>query len=481
MNISVSNGAKVIFEDNISGVSGTKLNINGTSSYNDFVYLGNANENLKSDVTTKNISLEFYNPQSGLANTVVNAENTHFNFMNVTISQNDLNLNLIGNDNSFSIDVDPANSKCDYFNFSKNLTKSSLSNITIRDINLLSEPTKSKTTFDIFNHETYGTNLTLSQKLQDQTVYGDLKKYQWVLIPKLTLIELEGVNPNIQRYHGATASALINQMMSYDYSLNRTDEIYTNLREAKLALRKLNSYAYIGRGGMYVDQYYEDGSAFWLRPYVNLETFHLSGAVASLNNQSYGTVADFDFPIRTTRNDWKFVSTIYGAYIGSLQSYIDPKMNQNGGYGGYLLSAYKENFYTGWTINGGALGVETKYNRGKDNYAIITAGTALKFAYNCNFLNKFILQPNVTTTYTFLSPMNLVNFQSVDLNQSFVNGLTVAPSVRLTYRNEKRFEPYVFGGCVIPIMSDIKATANSTLLDKLTSIHGHSLVPVFVN
>lgn len=61
----------------------------------------------------------------------------------------------------------------------------------------------------------------------------------------------------------------MNQMLSYDYSLNRTDKIYTNLREEKLALRKLNSYAYIGRGGMYVDQYYEDGSAFWLRLYVN--------------------------------------------------------------------------------------------------------------------------------------------------------------------------------------------------------------------
>lgn len=64
--------------------------------------------------------------------------------------------------------------------------------------------------------------------------------------------------------------------------------------------------------------------------------------------------------------------------------------------------------------------------------------------------------------------MNLVNFQGVDMNQSLVNGLTVAPSVRLTYRNEEGFEPYVFGGCVIPIMSDIKATANSTRLDKLT-------------
>lgn len=31
------------------------------------------------------------------------------------------------------------------------------------------------------------------------------------------------------------------------------------------------------KSGTYVDQYYEDGSAFWMRPYVNLESFHLSG------------------------------------------------------------------------------------------------------------------------------------------------------------------------------------------------------------
>ena len=38
MNINVSNGAKVILDDNISGVSGTKLNISGTSSYDDRVF-----------------------------------------------------------------------------------------------------------------------------------------------------------------------------------------------------------------------------------------------------------------------------------------------------------------------------------------------------------------------------------------------------------------------------------------------------------
>lgn len=142
-------------------------------------------------------------------------------------------------------------------------------------------------------------------------------------------------------------------------------------------------------------------------------------------------------------------------------------MYQNGGYLGYLLSAYKDNFYAGWTINGGWLGVESRYGGGKDDYAIITAGTALKLAYNWK-IKRLILQPNFTTTYTFLSPMNLVNFQSVDINQSLVNGLTIMPSLRVTYRNENGFEAYIFGGCVVPIMSDVKAEVNSTQLEKLT-------------
>lgn len=128
---------------------------------------------------------------------------------------------------------------------------------------------------------------------------------------------------------------------------------------------------------------------------------------------------------------------------------------------------YKDNFYAGWTINGGGLGVDSRYAGGKDDYAIVTAGTALKLAYNLKF-KKLILQPNFTTAYTFLSPMNLVNFQSVDLNQSQVNGLTIAPSIRVTYRNEEGFEPYIFTSCVIPIMSDIKARADSIQLEKLT-------------
>ncbi len=466
LNVNLSNGGKVLFEDNISGVENTVVNINGTSSYNDKVYFGSANENLNSTVNLKDVSLEFYNGISAMPNAVLNAENTHFNFMNGVITQNKLNLNLIGNDNSFSIDVDPANATSDYFILT-NSSRSALQNITLRDINLLSEPTQPLTIFDLFNHNIYGTNLTLSEKLKNQTVYGAVKKYYWALTPKLTLIEaINEFNPNIQRYQGATASAFMNQMLSYDYSLNRTDEIYTNLREGKIVQQKLNSYAFANRSGMYVDQYYQDGSAFWIRPYVNLESFHLSGAISHVRNQSYGMMIGFDFPMHTLKNDWKLFSTIYGAYIGSSQQFEASNMCQNGGYGGYLLSLFKNNFYTGWTINGGGVGVENHYLGQKDDYAIVTAGTALKLAYNLKF-KRLIFQPNFTTSYTFLNPTNLVNFQNVDLSQSQVNGLMIAPSLRITYRNENGFEPYLFGGCVIPIMSDIKLKADDTHLDKL--------------
>lgn len=85
------------------------------------------------------------------------------------------------------------------------------------------------------------------------------------------------------------------KLLSYDYSLNRTSEIYSNLRAENLAQREQNSYVYAGRNGIYADQYYKDGSAFWIRPYINLESFHLSGAISTVGNQYYGSMFGFDF------------------------------------------------------------------------------------------------------------------------------------------------------------------------------------------
>lgn len=50
MNLNVSNGSKVIIADSISGLKGTKLNINGTSSINDHVYFGSTNEEFRGDI-----------------------------------------------------------------------------------------------------------------------------------------------------------------------------------------------------------------------------------------------------------------------------------------------------------------------------------------------------------------------------------------------------------------------------------------------
>ena len=318
---------------------------------------------------------------------VITATNTHFNLMNGIISQTPLNLNLVGGGNSLSLNIDPQHFTTDYINLYGN--PSAIDKLVIRDINLLSEPTQSVTAFDIFDHENYGTDLELSESLENKTVYGRLKTYRWVLMPKLTLIELSGLNPNIQRYQGATGAAFINQMLSYDYSLNRTDEIYMNLRANKLALQRLNSYASVGPAGIYVDLPYEDGSALWIRPYVNLETFHLSGAQGSVNNQSYGTMLGYDFPM-ITKKDWKIVPTIYGAYIGSCQEFLDSDMYQNGGYGGVLISAYKDKFYLGWTANGGCVGVDSRYLSGSNKYAIIRQVQHLELYMLRNSVTKIV-------------------------------------------------------------------------------------------
>lgn len=466
INLNVSNGASIRIEDNVSGTDNSQLNLNGTSSVDDHIYFGSANNNFNGGISANNINLHFYNLESGMPNGLMTATNTHFDLINGAIGQTPLNLNLTGGGNELSIDVDPANLTSDFIQM--NGDPAVMSTLVIRDINLLSNPVQSTTIFDLYDHKTYGTNLKLSDKIKNATVYDALKAYKWSLTPKLTLTEIVGkCNPNIQRYQAATAAAYMNQMLSFDYSLNRTDEIYMNLRAQKLAGRKMNSYAFVGQGGMYVDYYDESGAAFWIRPYVNLENFYLSGAFGSLKNQSYGLMFGFDFPM-VEKNDWKLFSTIYGSYIGSSQQYLESNMNQNGGYGGYLLSVYKNDFYAGWTINGGGVGVHSAYLNGSDNYGIVTAGTALKLAYNWKLRDRWIIQPNFTTSYLYLDPSNLVNFQAVNMNQSMVNGLVIAPSMRITYRNETGIEPYIFGGCVIPIMSDVKARVNNFNIDKLT-------------
>ena len=59
LNINVSNGAAVIFKDNLSGAENTVANIKGTSSTNDKIYFGSGNENFRSNEILKISALSF--------------------------------------------------------------------------------------------------------------------------------------------------------------------------------------------------------------------------------------------------------------------------------------------------------------------------------------------------------------------------------------------------------------------------------------
>lgn len=100
---------------------------------------------------------------------MIEATNTNFNFINGYITSNKMNLNLIGDGNSLSIDVDPSNFTSDYIDFVGRANQ--MNKLKIRDINILSNPEQSVTIFDIFDHEKYGADLIISDELLNTPRY----------------------------------------------------------------------------------------------------------------------------------------------------------------------------------------------------------------------------------------------------------------------------------------------------------------------
>lgn len=462
VNINVSNGASLILADNISATENTRLNVSGTSSYNDHVYFNAANADFRGDIYANNINLHFNTQDAELTKALFTANNTHFDFTNGGTKNTSLNISRLGAGNSISIDADPENLTADYLHL--NGLSENMPHLIIRNINVLSSPVQTETVFDLFDHGAYGTDLELSEDIKNSTVYGGLKAYKWALTPKLTLIEqVNKLNPNIRRYQAATAALYVNLLQNTNNFLNRTDMIYANIRAQKAAMAN-NSAA---SKKTFADNRNIGGSALWVKPYVNSEKLRLSGADESPENKSYGLMAGFDLPMTQTENGWKLFSTFYGSYVSSNQKYLESKLKQDGGYGGYLLSLYKDNFYAGWTVNAGSIKTVAKYNGNKDNYRTFTAGSALKLAYNWKPADNFTVQPNVTASYLFLNSDNFINSQDISINQNNVNGWAVAPSIKFIYQNSDSFETYVFGKYIAPLSDKIKATANGINTEKI--------------
>ena len=186
----------------------------------------------------------------------------------------------------------------------------------------------------------------------------------------------------------------------------------------------------------------EVSQAMWTKPYTTFERVNLKGGV-KVDNIAYGMTYGGDTDMFQMKNGFKGVISGFVGYNGNHMSYDGITMQQNGGFLGATLSAYKGNFFTGVTVSTGASTGDADTNYGKDEITLLTAGIANKTGYNFEFKDgRIIVQPSVFTGYSWINTLNYTNAAGARMTHDALNALQIAPGLKVIGNTRNGWQPY---------------------------------------
>lgn len=187
----------------------------------------------------------------------------------------------------------------------------------------------------------------------------------------------------------------------------------------------------------------EQKKGFWIKPYTVFENVPLRNG-PKVSNVIYGSIIGGESELTEIKRNWYMLYGAYVSYNGSHQAYQGNSIYNNGGLLGINSAFYKGNFYSLWTINAGANTAEANNNFGNDNFAMLTAGIAQKSGYNFELLeNKLILQPNITTSYSFINTFDYTTASGVDISTKPLNALHLEPGIKIIGNLKNYLQPYL--------------------------------------
>lgn len=103
----------------------------------------------------------------------------------------------------------------------------------------------------------------------------------------------------------------------------------------------------------------------------------------------------------------------------------------NGGILGFTQTFYKGNFWTALTASAGAGVAESRTMYGKEESTMLMAGIGSKSGYNLEFKEgKYILQPIMFLSYTFVNTFDYTNAAGVKINSDPLHTIQLNPSIR---------------------------------------------------
>ena len=437
---------KFIINDKINGTEGYTVKFSGDNT--GAVQLNN-NIQGKADVELNDITLHLAARDDVLNGNNFIANSGTLNMINGQVNAAALNNVTVNGNTNMLADVDLANKQMD------RITASSYGkhkgNINVAGINLISDAKDNRTEI-LFAEQGLKDNVTTGVTTTENnphqlTAYTPIYKYNvsydnrddagYMLFVRGGAGS--GGNPS-EAFNPAVLNSPVSSLAAGQATINETfkytfehADAFTQLPAVeRISKIKQNYYAlstdYNENLGVLAPEFHN--KAGWVRPYVTFESMNLKNG-PDVDAITYGTLVGFDSDFQKLKNGWYGVTTGYVGYNGSQLNYSGNDTSMNGGLLGVTQTFYKGNFWTALTASAGASVGETSNMYGTDDFVSLLAGVGSKTGYNFEFKEgKFILQPIMFLSYTFVNTFDYTNAAGVKIESDPLHTIQLNPSIR---------------------------------------------------
>ena len=255
---------------------------------------------------------------------------------------------------------------------------------------------------------------------------------------------------------------------TYNNAFNNMDMRMLLPSSVRIAQRQANRYAITDTAGTEYNYNETNSGGTWVRPFAAYDSVGLKNG-PKVDSFSYGTFIGGDSGIHQFKNSGEGVLTAHVSYLGSHQNFAGNSIYQNGGNLGVTGTFYKGNFFSGFTVNAGASVADASTRYSSEDFPMFMAGVANKTGYNFEFKDgRFIIQPNLMLSYTFVNAFDYTNGAGVKINSDPLHALQITPNVKFIMNTKNGWQPYAAFGMHWNIMDETNVTANTAYLPELS-------------
>ena len=417
-----------------------------------------------------------------------------FDMVNNNIGSTNFNTLTLNDNIKTKADVDLINETMDRItsdNYIINENKLNDKLISVDYLNLLNDSTKDSVKI-LYADEEISSNVEYTgsnpiQVSKDKIAYSPIYKYTvsydidendnmgYFTFNRGNINDSNSYNPSVLAPSvSSQAGAYTTQLQTLEYAFKHSDAFMALPSFERMAIINADRYALtptsdatdIGTFSPLMTKL--DVSGFWVKPYTSFESIPLDNG-PKVSNISYGTLVGYDSNLKHLKNGWERVLTGYIGYNGASQRYSGIDTYQNGGILGLTTTFYKNNFFNATTISTGAAVGDSSTYYGDEDYTMLTAGIGNKFGYNFEFKDgKFILQPNLLLSYTFINTFDYTNASGLKIKSDPLHALQIAPGIKFIMNTESGWQPYLRADMIWNILDKTKVTANDVRLPEMS-------------